>query len=198
MGIYPFYDTVIPEFKVTTAPAIEPVTTAEVKLFGRIDGTYEDTLISGFITAVRDATEQYLGRSLITQSLTLTMDQWLGDVVTLPRPPLIAITVVRTVDESGTATVYDSDNYYVRTIPEPGQLVIKQGSTVPSNSDRDYGGFEIEYTAGYGASATDVPQIIRDAIKLWAVIVYENRVLDPTKMPPQVLPMLAPYRMPRI
>ncbi len=179
------------KWDVTTAPTLEPITAAEVKTYARIDGDDEDTLIGTFITAVRQATEQYLGRALITQTITLSMDYWPSLVIELPRPPLISVTSVSTVDEDDTSTTYSSDNYYVRTVGDPGTIVIKRDGTLPINTDRDFGGFEIVYTAGYGATASDVPAAIREAMKLWVAMIYETRV--PIKDPPEIAKTLMDF-----
>ena len=46
-------------FEVTTAPSVEPITVTELKTFARIDGSDEDTLLSGFIAGARQACEKY-------------------------------------------------------------------------------------------------------------------------------------------
>jgi uncharacterized phiE125 gp8 family phage protein len=163
------------QWGVTTAPTEEPITVSEVKTYARIDGSAEDTMLASFIKSVRQATELYLGRALITQTLTMSMDYWPGMIVKLPRPPLVSITEVRTVDEDGTTTAYAASKYMVRTLPEPGQLVIKNGVALPTNDDRYVGGFEIEYVAGYG-DADSVPEEIKEAMKFWVAMIYENRV----------------------
>jgi uncharacterized phiE125 gp8 family phage protein len=171
------------EWYVSTEPTEEPITKDELKTYARIDGSAEDDLLDSFIKSVRIATENYLGRALVTQSLILSMDYWPGMVIKLPRPKLISVTEIRTVDESGTETTYSSDNYYAQTIPEPGQVVIKQGYSFPINEDRDYGGYEIEFVAGYGAASV-VPSNIKEAMKIWATVLYETRVpiADPPDM----------------
>jgi uncharacterized phiE125 gp8 family phage protein len=68
------------EWSVTTEPSTEPITTEEFKLFARIDGDDEDTLIQGFIEASRMAAEIYLGRALLSQTITLKMDWWPGEL----------------------------------------------------------------------------------------------------------------------
>ena len=162
-------------WRVTTEPTEEPITLAEVKEYARIDGSSENDVITAFIQAVRVATENYLGRALITQTLTMSMDYWPSDVIRLPRPRLISITEVRTVDESGATTTYASSNYMTRTLPEPGELVLKDGVTFPQNDERYVGGYEIEWVAGYGAVAS-VPSNIKEAMKFWVAMIYENRV----------------------
>ena len=86
-------------WKVTTKPSIEPITNDEVKLYARIDGSSEDDLIDGFIQAVREATEKFLGRALINQTITAVFDAWFSDLIELPRPPLVSVTELRTVGE---------------------------------------------------------------------------------------------------
>lgn len=187
-------------YKVTTAPAIEPVTAADVKLFGRIDGSTEDTLIESFITSIRHAVEDLLGRAFIEQTITMLMDWWPGTRVELPRPPLISVTSVATLDEDDAATAYAASNYYVITNKEPGVIVIRNGSTPPVNTDRYHGGYRVIYKAGYGDEAADVPSLIKDAIKAWVTSFYETRTFDPRNPPPEVKGMLmgSDYEIPKI
>jgi len=184
-------------WKVTTHPATEPITLQELKDFARIDGTDEDTLLNSFIESARRACENYLGRALIEQTITMKMDLWPSMIIELPRPPLISITAVETLSESDVATAYTSTNYYTITTSEPGSLVIKMGLSIPENTARDYGGFQIRFKAGYGSSRTDVPSAIRDGIKLWATDIYENRFVR-EEPPPEAMSFLYPYRVLRI
>ena len=80
------------------------------------------------------------------------------------------------------------------TKKEPGELVIKYESTEPCNTDRYFGGYEIEYIAGYGATAASVPEAIKLGIIMWVADVYENRV--PISEPPGIVKtIMAPYRI---
>lgn len=169
-------------FKVTTPPTVEPITVDEVKYFGRIDGDFEDSFIEGLIKGSRQLAEPYLGRSILSQTITYAMDFWPGYVIILPRPNLIAITKIVTLDESDTETEYDSSNYYTDTISEPGRLIVKQGATLPIETVRSYGAYQIVYTAGYGTSGDDVPESLKTGLKLWVMNGYENRTLS--KDPP--------------
>lgn len=179
---------------VKTPPAIEPVTLQEVKNYVKLDGTSEDTYLESMITAVRLAMEGHLGRSLISQTLVLRMDSWPSDTLTLPRPPLISVVEVRTLDEDGTETVYAATNYYV-ILGERSELVIRQGKAIPSNVNRYKGGYEVEYTAGYGTAAADVPEAIRQAILQWIAAVYETKVPDLSNIPINVKATLGlPYQ----
>lgn len=173
-------------FKVITEPTVEPVTAEEVKIFARIDGLDEDDLIEGFITTVRKQIELYLGQSLITQTIRLTMDTWESRIIELPMSPLISITSIETLDEDGVSTTYSSDNYYTITDSLPGKLVIKKDADLPSNEDRYYGGYRITYTAGYGSTASSVPQPIKDAMMTGVTKLYETRDFT-TPLPPKAV-----------
>ena len=188
-------------WKVTTLPETEPITVDNVKEFGRIDTTAEDILLGNMIIAVRDATEKYLNRALVQQTITMVMDFWPDSlVIELPSPPLISVTGIYTTTEAGVDTAYSSSNYYVITNTDSrGKIVLSQSATPPTNSDRDYGGFKIIYVAGYGDEASDVPQLILEGMKLWVSIFYETRALYINgQPPPEVKAFLDLYRVPKI
>lgn len=184
-------------FSVITQPAVEPITYTEVKEFARIDGSDEDALITSFITAARQACELFLRRALIEQTIRIRMDYWPDDEIELPSPPVISITQVGTADESDVITVYSSSNYYLIRDDMRPRIALKQSVTAPTNTEREYGGFIIDYLAGYGSTATYVPEQIKTGLKLWATDIYENRVVRETP-PPEAWAVLHPYRVIRI
>ena len=61
-----------PRIQVTTAPAVEPVSTADAKTHLRIpaSATSEDSYIDALVTAARLYVEEYTERKLITQTVT--------------------------------------------------------------------------------------------------------------------------------
>lgn len=147
-----------------TAPASEPVTLAEAKLFLRVDGSAEDTLITALIEAARGSAEEYLGRSLITQIWQLAYDDYLESGTPLPRGPVSAIASVTSYDEAQTPTVIDVDVYRLNA----ARTHIELDSAVLGHR------VEVSYTAGYGAAA-DVPAPIRHGVLLHVAALYDNR-----------------------
>ncbi len=182
-------------WKVVEEPSIEPISVADVKEFARIDGNDEDSLIEDFIEVVRKSAESYLGRAFIKQKIRLVMDFWPDEVINLPRPPLLSIIKVATLDEDDTETEYSSNNYYAITESVPGKLVIKNGVTAPTNTTRYHGGYLIEYYAGYGTFDQKVPSPIRMGLKLWVASVYENRQIDTSNPPPEARKALDLFRV---
>jgi len=181
-------------WQVTTPATVYPITADEVRQYARIDGSFEDAFITGLIQAVTPAAEKFLNRAFLEQTLTIHFDTWPDtDAIEIPRPPLISVSGVYTVDEEGTETEYGSSYYYVETQREPGRLVLKYGVTAPTNTERYRGGYKIVAKAGYGTAATDVPQAIRTGLTAWVARAYEER-LPSDSPPPEAAMILWPYR----
>lgn len=182
--------------KVTTKPAIEPVTLAEVKASLRITSAAEDDLISQFITDARVWCENVTGKKFITQTITAyydgtsgTMGPWwdgtkVGAVqglygsqcVPMEHGPCQSITSLETIDQSNTETLVASSIYYLDNYDdyERPKLRLNDGSTL-SNNFRSRNSIKMVYVAGYGDDAVDVPADIRRAIVLLAGKLYANR-----------------------
>lgn len=187
-------------WKVRTPATTLPVTLAEFKEFARLDGDYEDTYLALLLEAVSDAAALYLNRSLITRTMVLSIDSWPTDRtwIELPEGPVISVTAVRILDEDGSVVeTYSSDNYYLRLEGRKNYLHLRLTASTLMNSDREYGGIEIEYLAGYGTSPSNVPAGIRHGILAWAAICYETRVPpDGMAAPPaEVQKMLSAWRV---
>ena len=160
-------------FKVTTSPAVEPVTTAEAKSQLRISGSDEDTLIDNYITVARQTIEVLTRRAFITQTITLKYDSFPSEM-RLPRPPAIAVTSIQYVDTDGNTQTWDAANYTVDVQLQPASIVPAYNIDYPITRDIP-NAVTVVYTAGYGTATTDVPESIRLAIRLLVGSYYENR-----------------------
>jgi len=148
-----------------SAPSVEPLILAETKLFLRVDGSTEDTLITDLIVAARQLAEEYLRRSLVQQSWKLVFDDAAPVETLLPRRPIISITSVTSIARDGTQTTIDSDIYYLNAAKD--SLVF----------DAQVTGHQVEviYAAGYG-NAADVPGAIRQGLLNHVAALYDGRV----------------------
>lgn len=161
--------------QVTTAPAEEPVTTAEAKAHLRIDVDDEDTLLVGYLLAAREQCEMMARRAFVTQTLQLRLECWPGgDCIVLPRPPLQSVTSVAYSDSDGNAGTMPSGDYIVDAASEPGRIILGYGKSWPSATLQPGPSIVITYVAGYG-DAADVPQRYKQAIELMAGHFFENR-----------------------
>jgi hypothetical protein len=183
--------------KVTTAPASEPVSLAELKLSLRITDTAQDTILTQYITDARDMAERYTGRKFIEQTLTGYTDKMYGrsdnwfsghrighvgyemgnhTSIVFDWSPAISITSVETVDSSNTENTYASTNYYLDNYDNDKFPKIEFNDSADLPADlRNRNAWKVVWKAGYGTASTDVPASIRRAIIMIAGYLYENR-----------------------
>src|SRR5512134_4027569 len=85
--------------RVITPPTVEPVSVETAKLFLRVDGTDEDTLITSLVMGARETGEELARRAFITQTLEMIVDDWPPKfVLALMRPPLQSVVSVKYYD----------------------------------------------------------------------------------------------------
>ena len=180
-----------------TAPAVEPLTLAEVKASLKVEQDDEDALLLRLITVARQRCEQYTGRVLIAQDWRLTLDAWPGRVVDLPNPPLMAVTSVLTYAEDDTPGPVDASLYAVDASVAPGRIIRRTADAWPAPG-RSYNGIEITYQAGYGLSWNDVPEALRQGMLHLIAQLYESREGSASALPPAVLGLWQPYRLVRL
>lgn len=182
------------------APASEPVTLEEAKIYMRIDNDNEDALIGDLIVAARMTAEEWLKRSLITQSWKLSYDDncglfartrnepWVYDMVRLSMGPVTEITDVSVFDREDNSTSLDSASYYLNASKD--ELVL----TSSVSGIR----VEISFDAGYG-DAGDVPRAIKQGMLAHIASMYDNRGSDgDMALPDQTLGLYFPFREVRL
>jgi len=86
------------------APAVEPVTVAEMRDQVRQDSTAEDALLASYIRAARVRVEGFTRRRLIGQEVEFRRDG-LGGVIRLPVDPVISLDQITYLDTAGTEQV---------------------------------------------------------------------------------------------
>lgn len=196
-----------------TAPTSEPVSLAEAKGWAKIDTAADDALVATLIAAATQAAENYLRRSLISQTWKITLDlpatdagRLLGEGVYdlpasildgdlprsihLPRGPAQSVASLVTYDTSNTSSTYSSSNYYVDTAGD--RLVLNQAAVWPAPL-RPRAAAAVTYVAGYGDTASSVPQAVRSAILMHVQRMYDGRIV--CDMPEGCERLLRQYRV---
>jgi len=182
---------------IVTQPAIEPVTAAEFKAHVRDDALTDPEALA-WVTIARAYIEKMNNLACITQTWRLALDMWPAgkqvwwdgwrqgsraelygpasySAVILPRYPLASIDSVTTYDTADDPTsITVATTFNVDTYRTPGRVTLKSGATWPT-ALRETNGIEIDYIAGYGSAATDVPTPLRQAILMMAAYIYEHR-----------------------
>jgi uncharacterized phiE125 gp8 family phage protein len=149
-----------------TAPAAEPVTSAEVKAAAGIDDSTFDAQIDIIIPAMRRAAEQRLGRRLITQTVELVLDEFPAAEIDLQLPDVQAITSVKYLEpDAGVETTLAGTEYSLDGDSTPCWLLPSYDAGAwPSTRDTT-NAVRIRFTCGYGNAAANVPSDIR----LWII-----------------------------
>ena len=183
------------------APNIEPVTLAQAKDWLKIEGTSEDTLVSTLIVSSRLVIEQATRRMLITQTWRLLLDVWPdGTCVEFPVGPVQDIASIRVRDLAGNAAAVDASAYVADLHRDPARVVFV---SPPPSPAWPVSGIEIDVVAGYGDSADNVPQPLRQAMLMLIARWHQNRgdaLADASGMalPDPVVALIGPYRRARL
>jgi len=158
-----------------TAPAAEPITTAQAKTHLRVDVSADDTFIDLLVAEAREWMENHLRRALITQTWDLFMDEFpSNDEIEVPMAPLSSVTSVKYIDNNGDQQTWDSANYRVDTDHEPGRITPAYGVVWPTIRPITKA-VEIRFVAGYGTAGTDLPQPVMRALYMMVGQMYEQR-----------------------
>lgn len=159
-----------------TAAAFIPVSIVDAKTHMRVTDTVDNDYIEGLINAATGHVEQITGRKLINQTWYLYLDQFPGDfALTLPFGNTFSVTSIKYSDQGGVEHTFSSGNYTVDIAAVPGRLVLDFDASWPSDTLFTVNPIVVEFVAGYGAAAADVPDGIRHAIKFLVSHWYENR-----------------------
>lgn len=188
--------------KQLSPPSAEPVSLADAKAHLRVDGSSEDAIITSLIVTSRLHIEAALGLALLSQAWCLVFDRWpRSGEVTLPLRPLQSVNEVRILEADGQHRVVEASRYVTDAVSAPGRIVAEGGGWPAPG--RAANGIEIDFTAGYGDDAGDVPAPIRQALLMLVAHWYEHR--DPIEIgtpgvaiPAGVSRLLKPYRVGRL
>ena len=182
-----------------SGPSVEPVTLADAKLYLRVEHDDDDDLIAALIAGSRIHVEARTRRALITQSWRLVRDAWpaSGRLEILP-VPLASLTAARLYLADGSTQSIDPSAFIVDKSAAPALLAFANGA--PPAPGRALAGIEIDVTVGYGAAGTNVPEALRQAIRLLVAHWYENRGVAAigetvAPLPASVEALIAPYRV---
>jgi hypothetical protein len=194
--MYDAYDARTKE--VANAAKVTPISVAELKSQLRITHAAEDAYLLILVNAATKAVETYLGRKIITATMEAWFDtpmsddrQWWDGVkqasashvfgglpraLTLPWIPLITVSEVSTFGDDNTETVFASSKYIIDSVDPDlwGRLVLNLGEVWPTDL-RQANSLRVQYTAGYGAAADDVPADLKMGVLQVAAWAYVNR-----------------------
>ncbi len=178
-------------------PSVEVVRLDDLKTHLRVVHDKDDEYLTELIIEAREEIEDTSGLALISQTWQMTLDRWSGqrdqwwdgvrqmavteldggfpstfDVI---RYPLISVDTINVYDEDSNATaVTIASTFDIDLISKPGRIALQSGAVWPIAS-RSINSIEINYTAGYGTGASDVPTPLVRAVRNMAGYMYSHR-----------------------
>jgi uncharacterized phiE125 gp8 family phage protein len=155
---------------IKTDATTEPVTLTEAKLYCKITGTGDDTIITNLIKAAREQIEVYTGRSLAEKTYQVQYDRMTQESFPLPCQPIKSVSSVKLVSEDSTEiSLTLNSNYYLIGAPFTQMRLSGVYSTRSPQ-------LLVEFIAGYGATGCPVlPQALKDAILKRILVLYTHR-----------------------
>lgn len=177
----------------------------------RVDTTSDDALIEDFIKIATESISQWLKRSILLQTLELTLDSFGGDsslldtlsegvhdlpkyfgqtnlnTIDLPFPIVASVTSITTYDRANASSVLSTSAY---TLDTAGRIYLNNGYNWPTGL-RDQNAVVIRYIAGWGYTLVPLP--IKQAIRQYAAAMYDCRRM--CEMPTEVTEMIQPWRI---
>jgi uncharacterized phiE125 gp8 family phage protein len=147
----------------------------------RVTWADEDDVIERLIVGARGEWDR-AGIQLITATWKLKLDRfpWYREPIDLRPRPLLTVVSVKYRDPDDVLQTWASSDYVVDAPAGPvapvpaGRVYPALNKEYPSTACRP-DAVEIEFTAGYGAEAENVPQDIRDALLDFVGHRFQNR-----------------------
>lgn len=156
-----------------TAPAAEPISTAEAKTQARIDISDDDTYVDTLVASARSYVENITGRQIITATYNLYLP-YFPEKIILPKPPLSAVNSINYIDENGNSQLLSSSIYTVNANRTPGEIVPAYEQSWPSTRGVP-NAVTVNFDCGYGSAGSDVPEDLVHAMKLLISLHYDDR-----------------------
>ena len=187
-------------YATTAQPAAEPLSLADLKAHLRVDGSDEDGLLEGLIRTARDHLERTTALCLINRTMRLYADGWPETgPLELTRGPVVSVSGVTAYAGDGSASAVSLAGHVLDGEARPARLWL----AARPDAVRAVHGIEVDFIAGFGETANDVPDGLKRALMTHAALMYEFRAHVPLDMQPAAVPegydrLVAPYLIRRL
>ena len=177
----------------STNPSTQVVSVSDIKAHLRIDTSDEDSLLGVYIDAATEMAEHFCNRHFITHDYKLYFNQ-VQSVASLNFPDctLDSVNSVNWIDTN--EATQSSLLAYIDAYSNPSIVYLNSDFISPALKDNAANVFWFDFSTGFGATATDVPEAIKQAIKLIVSDMYYFREDRKRKFPMASEILLQPYK----
>lgn len=159
-----------------TGASTASISRSELKAHARVYHTQDDTYLDTLIVTATQIIEAETRRAMINRAFAFQLEAFPADrEIILPRSPLSTVTSVTYTDTDGATQTLSASTYHVYSVNGVGRVVLKSSSSWPDTQDTGNLDVTVNFTAGYGATATSVPAGLKHATLLAATHLYDNR-----------------------
>lgn len=171
------------------------VTLAELKEHLRVENSYttEDTLITSYIKAATAHAETYCNRFFLDTAITAFYDQFPTEQLQLYKGKVSEITAITYKDNDSASQTWASSKYSSDIHSMPARIKPNLSESFP-DTDGSMNNVSVQYKVGW-ASASDVPEDIKTAIKLITARLYLVREDSAHKLLSAAQNYLNPFRL---
>jgi uncharacterized phiE125 gp8 family phage protein len=177
-------------------PATKVVSVTDIKAQLRIDSSDEDTLLGYYIDAATDMAENYCNRHFITHQYKLYFNEQVQTASLIFPNCTLEETgsnkPINWVDENGAAQ--SSDKAYIDAFSNPSLVYLSSNFPGTTLKDNAANTFYFWFNTGYGTGSADVPEAIKQAIKLIVADMYYFREDRKRQFPMASQILLQPYK----
>lgn len=153
-----------PTIDLVEAPNFEPLTLSDIKIYLRIDGSSEDTILTTMLKSARQTAEAYMKNSIVKQKWKLTFFNSIPETIDLLRGPISSVTSVKLITKDAEETNIAASKYYLN-----GKHRMCLDKSYSAHK------IEVEYYAGFAEDSASIPEIIRQGLLSQIAYIYENR-----------------------
>lgn len=169
----------------SVAPTTLALTLQDAKAHLNVSSTHDDSLITNYIKAATSMLETMTSRCFVTQTRVCKCDsfedaKYVKNRRLYPdRSPLKSVSSVVYLDDNGTSTTMPSSDYVVSTGDNPGFIGEAYNATWPTVYPQP-NAVTVTYVAGHSTVSSNVPQHVKQAIRMVVAGWYRNREPDIT------------------
>lgn len=164
--------------------ADEPVSLDEAKSVLKITSAQEDNVLQNLISSSRQAVENYINQSIMTQVWRLNTREFSSGEVKLFKGPVQEILAVSWVQSDNTDILLTNNEYDI----SDDYLILYK---IPNSCQH----LEVLYKAGYSHSPADIPDIYKQAILAELTARYTcDCSFGSNELSPNALSLMKPYR----
>ena len=177
-------------------PATKVVSVTDIKAQLRIDSSDEDTLLGYYIDAATDMAENYCNRHFITHQYKLYFNEQVNKAsLIFPNCTLEEAgsnKPVNWIDANDAAQ--SSDKAYIDAFSNPSLVYLSSDFPNTTLKDNAANTFYFWFNTVYGTASADVPEAIKQAIKLIVADMYYFREDRKRQFPMASQLLLQPYK----